>query len=201
MCARGLSFDEENKALRAVAADIVKRAQQLDARRRREEERRATAARREMLLKAALAARGIPTRSTDKPPEMEDARVQLVPDPDDPRSRLAFPALLLYPLHFETDFIKSFEETHSLEDHLGYVFPLPWDAEGVYRAASVACYVETKEGGLLKMGRKASLLKVLSTGKVEVVDQVVRIFVLPADKADEWIVKFKEQKAREKGRP
>ncbi|EGX92913.1 tetratricopeptide repeat domain-containing protein [Cordyceps militaris CM01] len=134
------------------------------------------------------------------PPEMEDAAVRLVPDPDDPRSRLAFPALLLYPLHFETDFVKAFEETQSLEDHLGYVFPLPWDADAVYRLDSVSCYVETRDGGLLKMGKKASLLKVLSTGKVEVVDQVVRIFVLPADKADEWIVKFKEQKAKEKGR-
>ncbi|KAJ4164646.1 hypothetical protein LMH87_006309 [Akanthomyces muscarius] len=201
MCTRGLAFDADNKALRAVAGDIAKRAQQLDARRQRDEERRATAQRRARLLKAALAARGIPTRSTDKPPEMEDARVQLVPDPDDPRSRLAFPALLLYPVHFETDFVKSFEETHSLEDHLDYIFPLPWDKDGVYRVPNVSCYVETKDGGLLKMGKKASLLKVLSTGKVEVVDQVVRIFVLPTDRADEWIVKFKEQKAREKGRP
>lgn len=200
MCARGLSFDEENPALRAVAADLIKRAQELDAKRRREEERRVTKQRREALLKAALAARGIPTRSTEKPPEMEDARLQLVPDPDDPRSRLAFPALLLYPVSYETDFIKSFEETQTLEDHLGYVFPLPWDTEGVYRLPNVTCYVETTAGGLLKMGKKASLLKVLSTGKVEVVDDVVRIYVLPTDKAEEWIVKFKAQKAKEMGR-
>ncbi|KAM3521524.1 hypothetical protein NHJ13051_006173 [Beauveria bassiana] len=198
MCARGLSFDADNKALRGVAAEIAQRAGQLDARRRRDEQRAATAQRREKLLRAALAARGIPTRSTDKPPEMEDAAVRLVPDPDDPRSRLAFPTLLLYPAAYETDFIKEFEETQSLEDHLAYVFPLPWDADGAYRLPNVSCYVETRDGGLLKMGKKASLLKVLSTGKVEVVDQVVRIFVLPLDKADEWIAKFKEQKAREK---
>ncbi|KAK8147301.1 hypothetical protein G3M48_001846 [Beauveria asiatica] len=200
MCARGLSFDADNAALRGVAAEIAQRAGQLDARRRREEERAATARRREKLLRAALAARGIPMRSsTDRPPEMEDAAVRLVPDPDDPRSRLAFPTLLLYPAAYETDFIKEFEETQSLEDHLAYVFPLPWDADGAYRLPNVSCYVETRDG-LLKMGKKASLLKVLSTGKVEVVDQVVRIFVLPLDKADEWIAKFKEQKAREKGR-
>lgn len=198
LCTRGLAFDAENKALRAVEVDIAKRAEQLDAKRKREEERRATEAHRAMLLKAALSARGIPTRSTAKPPDMEDAKVQLVPDPDDPRSRLAFPALLLYPVHFETDLIKSFEETHSLEDHLGYVFPLPWDKEGAYRLSNVSCYVETRDGSLLKMGKKASLLKMLSTGKVEVVDDVVRIFVLPLDKAHEWIVKFKEQKAKGK---
>lgn len=200
MCARGLSFDEENKGLRAVADAIVKRAKEVDARRKKEEERKASERRREYLLKSALAARNIPVRKTDKPPEMEDAKVSLVPDPEDPRSNLSFPVLLLYPVHFETDFIKGFEETHTLEDHLGYVFPLPWDEEKVYSLANVTCYVETKEGGLLKMGKKASLLKVLSTGKVEVVDELVRIYVLPTNKADEWIAKFKEQKAKMLGK-
>lgn len=200
MCARGLTFDEENKALRAVGEDIVKRATQLDAKRKRDEEREATARRRDMLLKAALTARNIPTRSTPKPPEMEDAKVCLVPDQDDPRSKLAFPTLLLYPVNYESDFIKSFEETQSLEDHLGYVFPLPWDEAGVYTLSNVNAYVETTEGGLLKMGKRVPLLKVLSTGKVEVVDQVVKIFVLPVDKADAWIKTYKEQRAKQLGK-
>ena len=200
MCARGLSFDEENKSLRAVGADIVKRAEQLDAKRKREQEREMTAKRQDMLLKAALKARNIPIRSTDKPPEMEDAKLCLVPDPNDPRSRVSFPALLLYPVNYESDFIKSFEETHTLEDHLGYVFPLPWDESGVYTLANVNAYIETKEGGLLKMGKRVPLLKVLSTGKVEVVDQVVKIFVLPVDKADAWIKNYKELRAKQLGK-
>lgn len=199
MCARGLAFDGENKALRAVATDIAARAQTLAVKHKRDAERQATAQRREKLLKAALAARGIPTRSTEKPPEMEDARVRLVPDPDDAQSQLAFPALLLYPLHFETDFVKAFEETQTLEDHLAYIFPLPWDADGAYRLPAVSCYVETSDGGLLRMGRKASLLRVLSTGRVVVVDDVVRIFVVPTDRAEAWIATFKAQKAKEKG--
>lgn len=199
VCARGLAVDGGNKALQAVAQDIIKRAKELDARRKKEAERQATEKRRETLLKAAIAARGIPMRSTEKPPDMEDAKVQLVPDPDDPRSALSFPALLLYPVHFESDFIKAFEETHTVEDHLGYVFPLPWDEKGVYHVDNVECYVETKEGGLLKMGRKVTLLKVLSSGKVEVVDEVVRIYVLPKAEAEGWVKKFKEQKAAMKG--
>jgi len=195
VCARGLALDESNKALQAVAEDIIKRAKFLDAKRKKEAERQATERRREALLKAAIQARGIPMRSTEKPPEMEDAKVQLVPDPDDPRSALSFPALLLYPVHFESDFIKAFEETHTVTDHLSYVFPLPWDQQGVYHVDNVECYVETKEGGLLKMGKKVNLLKVLSSGKVEVVDEVVKIFVLPKGEAEAWIKKFKEQKA------
>lgn len=197
ICARGLTLEPENKGLQSVAQALIKRNKFLTDKKKKEDERVATTKRREALIQAALTARGIPTRSTPKPPDMEDAKIMLVPDEDDPRSRLAFPTVLLYPEDLESDFIKSFEETHTLEDHLGYVFPLPWDEFHKYTVAGVTCYVETKDGGLLKMGKKAALLKVLSTGKVEIVDQVMRIFVLPTDKADAWIVKFKEQKAKE----
>lgn len=200
LCAMGLAIDPDNKALRTVADDIVKKAKELDARRRKEAERQARNKRREMLLKAALKARNIVTRTTNQPPEMGDTKLELVPDPDDPRSTLAFPTVLLYPDDLESDFIKAFNETQTLEDHLSYVFPLPWDKDGAYTPAGVTCYIETKDGGVLKMGKRVSLLKVLATGKVEVVDEVVRIFVLPNAKADDWVQKFKMQKAAEMGK-
>ncbi|KAI8723628.1 Wheel domain-containing protein [Fusarium sp. LHS14.1] len=199
VCARGLSLDESNASLRGVADDIIKRAKEIDARRKKEAERVAKEKRREMLVKAALRARNIPTRTTSQPPEMEDAGIALVPDPDDPRSALAFPTVFLYPLDLESDFVKAFEETHTLEDHLGYVFPLPWDKEGKYTLQNVEAYVETREGGLLKMGKKVSLLKLLGTGKVEVVDEVVRIFVVPKNKAESWVKEHKAKRAAEKG--
>jgi tetratricopeptide (TPR) repeat protein len=199
VCARGLSLDESNASLRAVADDIIKRAKEIDARRKREAEREAKEKRRALLIKAALRARNIPTRTTSQPPEMEDAGIALLPDPDDPRSTLAFPTVLLYPLHLESDFVKAFEETHSLEDHLSYIFPLPWDKEGAYTTAGVEAFVETAQGGLLKMGKRVPLLKVLGTGKVEVVDEVVRIFVVPKDKAEAWTKEHKAKRAAEKG--
>ncbi|KAF4982784.1 hypothetical protein FDECE_17442, partial [Fusarium decemcellulare] len=199
VCARGLSLDESNASLRAVADDIIKRAKEIDARRKKDAEREAKQKRREMLVKAALRARNIPTRTTAQPPEMEDAGVALVPDPDDPRSALAFPTVFLYPLHLESDFVKAFEETQTLEDHLSYVFPLPWDKEGAYTLAGVEAFVETREGGLLKMGKRVPLLKVLATGKVEVVDEVVRIFVVPKAKAEAWTKEHKAKRAAEKG--
>ncbi|KAH7017551.1 hypothetical protein EDB80DRAFT_772944 [Ilyonectria destructans] len=199
VCARGLALDENNAGLKAVAEDLVKRAKQLDSQRKIVAEREARVKRRALLLKAALRARGIPTRTTAQPPEMEDAKLELVPDQDDPRSTLSFPAVLLYPLHLESDFIKAFNETQALDDHLSYVFPLPWDREREYTPAGVECYVETREGGLLKMGKRVSLLKVLGTGKVEVVDEVVRIFVVPRAKAEAWVKEHKAKRAREKG--
>ncbi|KAL7958803.1 hypothetical protein V8C34DRAFT_137600 [Trichoderma compactum] len=199
VCARGLAIEPENKALRSVADGIIKRATTLDELKRKAAEREAKKQRRALLLKTAIAARGIKMRTTEQPPEMEDAKVRLLPDEDDPSSELAFPTVLLYPLHLESDFIKAFHETHSLEDHLGYIFPLPWDKEAQYTLAGVTCYIETKEGGLIKMGKKVPLLKVLSGGKVEVVDEVVRIFVLPTSKAEGWVKEFKEKRAAERG--
>ncbi|KAI1341567.1 TPR-like protein [Xylariaceae sp. FL0016] len=198
-CARGLAVDENNASLKAVARDIIKRAEEITAKQRVEAERAAKEKRRAMLIKAALRAREIKTRATPQPPEMEDAGIRLVPDPDSPESALAFPTVLLYPANLESDFIKQFNETDTLSDHLGYVFPLPWDTKRKYTVASVECYMETVEGGLIKVGKKAPLMKMLFGAKVEVVDEVVKIFVLPKDKAAGWIADFKKAKATEKG--
>lgn len=197
-CARGLELDPANKPLQAVARDIVKRHGEITAKQRREDERIAKEKRQQRLVKVALAARGIKTRATAQPPEMEDAGVRLVPDPDDPRSSLSFPCVLLYPVHLESDFVKAFNETETLADHLAYVFPLPWDKEHEYTLAGVECYMETLSGGLIKVGKKVPLLKVL-VGNVEVVDEVVRLFVLPKAKAAAWVQEFKTKKAAEKG--
>ncbi|KAL2176799.1 uncharacterized protein P884DRAFT_224955 [Thermothelomyces heterothallicus CBS 202.75] len=194
-CARGLEVEPSNKPLLALAKDIVKAAEADAARRKREEEQQARERHREALLRAALEARNIRTRSTGKPPDMEDAMVKLSPDEHDPTSSLVFPTLLLYPCHLESDFIKAFNERESLEQHFGYVFPLPWDRAGEYSSAGVECYAETVSGGLVKVGKKVPLLKVLSGGNVEVVDNLLKIFVVPKSKAEAWVKEFKEKKA------
>lgn len=194
-CARGLEIDSSNKPLLALAQDIIKTAEADAARRKRDEERLTKERRRETLLKTALQARNIRTRSTGKPPDMEDAKIKLSPDELDPESALVFPTLLLYPCHLESDFIKAFNERESLDQHFGYVFPLPWDRAGEYSPAGVECYVETASGGLVKVGRKVPLLKVLSSGNVEIVDELLKVFVVPKSKAEGWVKEWKEKKA------
>jgi len=197
-CARGLVIDPENAALKGVARDIIKKNEEVMARRKRELEREQRKRLEEVTLKTALKARGIKTRKTAQPPEMEDARIELVPDPVDPTSTLSFPTVLLYPLHLESDFIKAFNETEPLGHHLSYILPLPWDKEGLYTPTGVECYMETMTGGLIKVGRKVSLLKVLTSGNIEVIDEVVKIFVVPKAKADDWVQEFKKKKASDK---
>ncbi|GAB1316635.1 HSP70/90 co-chaperone [Madurella fahalii] len=194
-CARGLRLDPGNQALQALAEEIVRAHDADAARRAREEERLARERQKKTLLRAALQARGIRARATGKKPDMEDARVRLVPDELDPHSGLVFPTMLLYPLQMESDFIKAFGEAETLEQHFAYVFPLPWDKAGEYESGKVECYIENVKGGLVKVGRKVPLLKVLSGGNVEVVDELLRVFVVPRGKAEEWVREWKAKKA------
>jgi hypothetical protein len=193
-CTIGLAHDPTNASLTALHAKISARQTYLaqleaarTARLEKEASQRAT-------LALALRARGIATRtSTADPPELEDAAVQLA-DPADPSSNLTFPVLLLYPMHGQSDFVKAFGERETLGTHLEYIFPLPWDGPGEYTVDGVEAYMETTGGkGLIKVGKKMKLHKVLGSGKTEVVDGLVRISVVPKDKAQGWIDEFKKR--------
>ncbi|KAJ4409726.1 HSP70/90 co-chaperone [Neurospora sp. IMI 360204] len=200
-CARGLEIDPDNAALKQLARDLIAKNEEITRKQRAEEARLEKERRKKTLKKAALEARGIKIRTTDDPPEMEDACIKLVPDPLDPQSELSFPLMLLYPLKLESDFIKEFRETESVGQHLEYILPdMPWDEEGEYdRPDKVECYMESVSGGLIRVAQNASLLRVLSSGKTEVVDELVRVFVVPkGEKAEGWIREWKEKKAGEK---
>jgi hypothetical protein len=164
----------------------------LDSKRRERVERLATE---ERTLKEAIKTRGIPVKTTSRPPETEDAVMKLE-DPLDAQSMLSIPTIFLYPAHLQSDFIKAFEETQSIIDHLSYILPLPWDAPKEYTPANVECYMETTTGGLIKAGKKLPLLKILTSGKTEIVDGLLPIYVLPKDKVGPWIEEWKAKKGK-----
>lgn len=192
---RGLKLEPNNKSLQQVASKIAARKAVLEriAAKKKEEEERAH--KEKITLSTALNARQIRTRMTNQPPYMEDAKISMVPDPLSPESTLVFPTLFLYPLDAQSDFIKEFSEMETIADHLSYIFPLPWDTKQEYTLNSVDCYMETVTGGLIKAGKKLPLLKILSGGKVEVVDEIVRINVVPTSRAAKWIEEVKAKKA------
>lgn len=191
---RGLSLDPENKPLQATAKKIAERKAALEriaARKKAEADR----IRKEtQLLSVALKAREIRTRKTGQPPEMEDAGIRLAPDPLSPESTLEFPTVFLYPMDAQSDFIKAFSEMTSIEDHLDYIFPLPWDSKKEYTIDNVECFMQTVTGGLIKAGKKLPLLQILSGGKVEVVDELVTIYVVPSSKTGKFIAEMKARK-------
>ncbi|KAF1836350.1 tetratricopeptide repeat protein 4 [Decorospora gaudefroyi] len=194
-CNRGLSLDPGNAPLQTLKTKIDARRKYIEsvekARRAREEK---TASER-ATLKLALKSRNILTRSTDKAPDLEDAAVKLE-NSMDPSSALSFPVILLYPMHSQSDFIKAFADKERLDQHLDYIFPLPWDEQHEYTVNGVEAYMETCAGGLIKVGKKMSLGKVLGSGKPEVVDGLVTINVVPKDKAAGWIEEFKKRKGK-----
>lgn len=160
---------------------------------RKERETRVAAER--VTLQLALKSRNILTRKTDTPPDLEDAELKLE-NPLDPSSTLTFPVILLYPTHAQSDFVKAFSEREKLGEHLDYVFPLPWDEKHEYTTEGVEAYMETSAGGLIKVGKKMSLGKVLGSGKPEVVDGLATISVVPKDRAVGWIEEFKKRKGK-----
>lgn len=200
-CARGLALDPSNQALQSLASQIIAKNTQIQSQKAKQLEIAQRKQKEAFLLNAALKARGIKTRNTPQPPDMEDAKIALAPDPLDPTSELVFPTVILYPLTLQSDFVKSFPETETLGSRLSDILASPpaWDHQGEYTFKGVECYMETITGGLIKVGKNVTLLKVLSGGNVEVVDGVVRVFVLPKGRAEGWVEEFKMRKKAERG--
>lgn len=192
----GLRYEPQNSALKTLLAKAVKRKDHLAELEKTRREREDRIRMEKGNVRLALKQRKIPTRTTDRPPEMPDATIALE-DPSESSSTLSFPVILLYPVHAQTDFIKQFHETESLNEHLSYILPAPWDVEHEYTLEKVECYMETIEGGLIKAGKKLSLLKLLSSGKMEVVDGLVRVNVVPKGKAAQWIEEFKIRRGKQ----
>ncbi|KAG6122060.1 hypothetical protein E4U13_003316 [Claviceps humidiphila] len=198
ICERGIALDAANKSLQQVLGEILERQERLSFQAEKAAALDETSQRREKLLQTALKARNIPTRTTEKPFVLGGGKIELVPDPDDPTSSLSFPAMLLYPEHYELELVEAVNEMDTIEDHLSYVFPMPWDKQREYTIGNVSCFMETKDGGMLKLGRRVPLLEVLGTGKVEVEDEHLRIFVVPHNKADAWVARYKKERAAER---
>lgn len=194
-CARGREVEPGNAALAALGAKISARKELLEEREREKRAREERERAEDLALKRALKGRNYTVRSTDKAPNMEDAAMRLE-NPLDSSSALALPVLLLYPLHAQSDFIKAFDESHSLGQHLEYIFEesLPWDEQHEYSQDGVECYIETIAGGLIKAGKKLPISKILGSGKVEIVDGLVRVYVVPKARAQEWIEDFKTKR-------
>jgi len=101
----------------------------------------------------------------------------------------------LYPLPAQTDLIAAFPLSSTLHDQLAVVLESPpaWDVLGEYTLDNVECFMEIERTtglrGLIKVGKEMNFERVLK-GRV-VLDGIVRIFVLPKDKSEQWITDWK----------
>ena len=197
-CDRGLALDTTNSDFQELAGRIATRTARLILLTGARRDRQKRAEEETLELARALRARKIILRRSTQAPDLEDAAIHL-DDPLDASSTLSFPMLLLYPIHGQSDFIKSCDEFSSLADHLAYILPLPWDNEGHYAPDLIDGYMETVSGGLVKVGRKLPLRDVLAITKnpatrVALIDGLVTISIVPASQASGWFHDFKTRK-------
>jgi tetratricopeptide (TPR) repeat protein len=192
-----LLLKPDHSQIKDLAEKIRKRKEYVEKLNREREEREKKRKWEVDALRIALQVRAIPMRKTSAPPDMPDEMVIKFEKEGDLQSQLLFPVLLIYHCHMQTDLIAGMPETGTVGEQLAEVLsePLPWDKDKEYTLAGVECYMETKTGGLVKVGRKVSLLEVLSGGKVEVVDGLVRLLVVPRKRnagfVEEWKKKMK----------
>jgi hypothetical protein len=197
-CARGLEVDPLNKSILALQAQIKDRKGQIAAKEAEQMARQILEKRKKDALQKAFDARNLPSKETGTSPDVQDATPSLE-DIFDPSSTLSVPILLLYPLASQTDLIKSVSEDTALTEHLEYILPPPWDTEGLeggglYQQSAVGCFVATPSGGLSKIAKKIQIGKLLRSGKVELIDGLLRIYVVPEKLAPGWIEDYKSQK-------
>jgi Cns1/TTC4 Wheel domain len=195
VCLRGLKLEPGNVALKKLNETIQARKNVENLRNRKKAIEEYKREKTQFMLNTALKARNIKLRGSAKAPDLEDAEIHLSPDPMDPKSMLVFPAIFLYPMHAHSDFVKEFAEKDAIIDHLSYLIPLPWDTKKEYQLGAVDCYMETVSGGMVKIGKKLSLLQALTTGSTQIVDGLVRIQVVPTSMAPKWIEEMKKRKA------
>lgn len=196
VCYRGLKLDAENQPMQQLLQKIQKRSR---AKEEQDRKRRAAADRsnkERIMLATTLKERKVKLRGTQKPLDMADAAIRLAPNPLSATSLLEFPTMFLYPMHNQSDFVKAFAEKDAVYQHLSYILPLPWDTKKEYRENTVDCYMDTSTGGMIKVGKKVPLIEILSKDNVEVVDGLVRIYIVPQALAGQWIDEIKKKKAK-----
>jgi Cns1/TTC4 Wheel domain len=197
-CTRGLEVDPPNKSLLALQVQIKARKDQIAAAEAERMARQLLEKRKKEALQKAFETRNLPWKETGTSPDVQDA-TPILEDGFDPSSTMSVPILLLYPLASQTDLIKSASEDTALNEHLEYILPPPWDTEGLegggsYVQSAVNCFVATPSGGLSKIARKIQIGKLLRSGKVELIDGLLRIYVVPEKLAPGWIEEYKSQK-------
>ncbi|KAK6343204.1 hypothetical protein TWF730_010804 [Orbilia blumenaviensis] len=201
---RGLVIDKYNSSLKAIQEKITSRKEVLVKLQQANLERDRLSKAKTVALERALQVRNVLQRTTStRPPSLpEDAVVQLQ-NPLDPESCLCFPVVILYPLHLQSDFIRSLSENETIYSQLGDILSplnLPgWDEKREYTYPGVEVLVEKKKydmhgkPSLSRIGPKASLKKVLGEGKLELIDGILTVLVVPKVRLTEFVDSWKQE--------
>ncbi|KAI8639276.1 hypothetical protein BD408DRAFT_421687 [Parasitella parasitica] len=191
-CDHALEVDADNKLIKDIRQQALKRKTQIDEKIRQKEEREERERNNKQILENAFKERNIKIQVDDK-----DAREKASIEYDHETQTINWPVFFLYPEYKESDYIQSFNETNTFKDHLDVVFeqPAPWDANHQYTADNVEIFFEDSCGlKLIKIGKKLPLGKILSLDQYTIKNGVPSFIILCKGSPfrEEFINKYKK---------
>jgi tetratricopeptide (TPR) repeat protein len=206
----GLSLDPSNLTLLSVSQSATNRKNTLAELQRKKEAEQRLREQKQNNLKMGLESRNLTVINTGHKQEESLQGLKVVLEDDlDPGSALTFPLIFLYPLELETDLIQYAAENSTIANYLEEVFASPphWfehSAEHLkdYALPNLAVYAQTTTGGLVKVGKNSTLIKVLSLKKpiIPIIDNVARLYIVPQNRDQEWLSSWnKDQALRQMG--
>ncbi|KAL4207191.1 hypothetical protein AB4K20DRAFT_1919862 [Rhizopus microsporus] len=178
-CDHALAIEPDNKAVKEVKQKAVDRKAMMDKKLKEKEEKEKREREKKEGLERAMKERKIKIKVEDKDVR-ERANIEYDPETD----TISWPVFFLYPEYKESDYIQSFNETNTFQDHLEVIFehPAPWDAKHEYTADSVEVYFEDTRGlnpKLIKIGKKLPLGKILSLDQYIIKNGVPSFIIIP----------------------
>lgn len=213
--ARGLRIDPANKPLLKQLDLLETRIKAQLARQKAADARTALQTRHKHNLEHALRQRGITLVRTSQPPDLPAGSELQLSDPEDLTSALQMPCAVLYPLAYQSDFLARVYEVDTLGEQAAMVLsePAPWDGEHKYTSDGVDLFVElrrpdaesrkgmTKDQvasapALVKCRPETTFGQVLANPKVDLVDGVAKIYIVPKADSKQWISDFKAERAQ-----
>ncbi|RCI05287.1 hypothetical protein CU098_007523 [Rhizopus stolonifer] len=192
-CNHALTIDPENKPIQDIKQKATTRKDYIDEKIRQKEEREERERNKKQILENAFKERNIKIEVADK-----DVRDKANIEFDHETQTLSWPVFFLYPEYKESDYIQSFNETNTFNDHLELMFeqPAPWDTKHQYTVDNLEVYFEDTRGlnpKLIKIGKKLPLKKILSLEQYVIKNGVPSFIIMPknSDFKQEFINKFK----------
>lgn len=200
-----LKINPDNLASNSLLKQITTKEEELERIKIKKEQEMIEKMALQQLLQDAMTARGYTNIATPRPSEfLENAKIRLE-DPKDIESQLIMPAMVLYPTTDEFDFVADISELSTPIEVMELVLQRPesWFEDPKHEnftPKKLEAYMETLSGGLIKVGKKATLNKALSNQapKIPLFDNSVRLYFVPKVDSEAWLKKWDKSLALKK---
>lgn len=199
------SIDDKNVAVTSLIKKVtekIKHIEELKEKKKKKEEEKLKV---ELDLQTALELRGITSiKSSYGTETIGDAKIHLE-DAHDVETQLIIPTIVIYPTVGEFDVVSEVSELTAPMQLLEMVMDRPEDyfqdgKHDNFKPKKLEVFMETEEGGLVKVPKKNPINQVLMSQKpkIPLFDNILRIYVVPKVDSADWISKWKKQDALEK---